>query len=346
MNRFHSLRSWAMGFVLVVMLTSTFITGAIFLTMNILPIPGFSLLLMPIAPLVSSMLLGTVLAYIASVRFLDPLQQLTNAIRTVSEGDYSTRVREDIAGGELQEALASFNQMTEELQSTELLRSDFINTFSHEFKTPIVSIRGFARQLQRDDLTEEQRREYVDIIAAESDRLANMSSNILLLTKLENMQIVTDRAPYLLDEQLRNCVLLLEAQWEEKEIEWDLDLPEITFVGNQEMVSHVWINLLSNAIKFTPRGGTISVRLQRKKDDYVVTIRDQGPGMDQTTMDHIFEKFYQGDASHFSKGNGLGLPLVKRIVELCRGNITVESEIGKGSAFIISLPAVEEENGK
>ena len=232
--------------------------------------------------------------------------------------------------------------MTDELASTEMFRNDFINNFSHEFKTPIVSIRGFAKQLQNDELSDEQRSEYIDIIVKESDRLASMSSNILLLTKFENQQMVTDKTAFYLDEQIRKCILLLEKTWSKKNIDLDIDLQEIRYYSNEEMLSHVWLNILNNAIKFTPENGAVAVKCYRDSSTVTVKITDNGIGMDDKTQKHIFDKFYQGDASHTIVGNGLGLPLAKRVVTLCGGKITVKSKMGKGTTFIVRLPIESE----
>ena len=269
---------------------------------------------------------------------LRPMNDLVHAMHAVSQGDFSVRVDAEDVPGDMGELACSFNDMAAELGSLELFRKDFINNFSHEFKTPIVSIRGFAKQLERDDLTDEQRREYLDIIVTESDRLANMASNVLLLSKLENQTIVTDKTDYRLDEQLRRCVLLLEKQWGEKDLDLDVELEEITYRGNEEMLNHVWVNLLNNAVKFSPRGGTLTVRLSRQGDQAVCTVRDAGPGMDEATRRRVFEKFYQGDTAHATEGNGLGLALVKRIVDLCEGEVEVDSAPGHGSAFTVKLP--------
>ncbi|MBR1822157.1 MAG: HAMP domain-containing histidine kinase [Clostridia bacterium] len=269
---------------------------------------------------------------------LRPMNDLVHAMHAVSQGDFSVRVDAENVPGDMGELASSFNDMATELGGLELFRKDFINNFSHEFKTPIVSIRGFAKQLERDDLTEAQRREYLDIIVSESDRLANMASNVLLLSKLENQTIVTDKASYALDEQLRRAILLLEKQWTEKEIELDVDLEAVEYYGNEEMMNHVWVNLLNNAVKFSPQGAPLSVRLWREDGAAVARVKDAGPGMDADTRRRIFEKFYQGDTAHATEGNGLGLSLVKRIVDLCGGNVTVESTPGEGAAFTVRLP--------
>jgi len=275
-------------------------------------------------------------------RQVRPIHKVNMAMKKVSKGDFSILLDENEGVGEIRELISSYNHMAQELSSIEMFRTDFINNFSHEFKTPIVSIRGFAKQLEREDLTDEQRREYTRIIAAEAERLANMSSNVLLLTKLENQQIITDKTKYRLDEQLRSCILLLEKQWSEKDLELSLDLDELDYTGNEEIMSHIWVNLISNAIKFSPAGGTLEVGCMQVQDFIVVHVRDQGEGMDAATQARIFEKFYQGDTAHATEGNGLGLSLVKRIVDLCRGKITVQSSPGNGTCFSVYLPIEEE----
>ena len=272
---------------------------------------------------------------------LKPIHRVNSAMKKVSQGDFSVRVDDRACEGEIRELVQSYNHMAEELSGIEMFRTDFINNFSHEFKTPIVSIRGFAKQLEREDLTDEQRREYTRIIVTESERLANMSANVLLLTKLENQQIVTDKARYRLDEQIRNCILLMEKQWEEKEIELQLELDPLEYDGNEEMMNHIWVNLINNAIKFSPRGGALEVSCMQVQSFIVVQVRDHGEGMDADTQARVFEKFYQGDTAHATEGNGLGLSLVKRIVDLCEGKIAVDSAPGEGTTFSVYLPVEE-----
>ena len=326
-----------MVFLLGVIVVSSVITVAIYLFMlffGLLVNPVFRVVAMPMV-----LALCIVMLYAGMSRTkLKPMSDLVQGMRAVSEGDFDVRVDGDDVSGDMGELVSSFNDMARELGGLELFRKDFINNFSHEFKTPIVSIRGFAKQLERDDLTDAQRREYLDIIITESDRLANMSSNVLLLSKLENQTIVTDKTVYRLDEQLRRCILLLEKQWTEKALELDLDLDEVPFLGNEEMVQHVWVNLLGNAVKFSPQGGALQVSLRREGDTAVARVADQGEGMDGETLRRVFEKFYQGDSAHAAEGNGLGLSLVKRIVDLCGGDVTVDSAPGQGAAFTVRLP--------
>ncbi|MBR6382802.1 MAG: HAMP domain-containing histidine kinase, partial [Lachnospiraceae bacterium] len=224
------------------------------------------------------------------------------------------------------------------LSSTEIFRNDFIHNFSHEFKTPIISIRGFARQLYKGNLTPEQQSEFAKIIMDESEHLANMSSNVLLLSKLESQEIVSDKETFSLDEQLRTCMLLMEEQWSEKNLTIDMDLDEINYYQNKDLLYHVWMNLFSNAVKFTRENGTVRVACHTANDAVFVSVSDNGTGMDEETKKHIFEKFYQGDTSHATAGNGLGLSLVKRIIEMMGGRVSVDSTYGKGSTFTVSLP--------
>lgn len=266
---------------------------------------------------------------------------ITEGLREIAKGNFKARVAESDKKQvitELGDLERTFNQMASDLEGIEMFRNDFINNFSHEFKTPIVSIRGFARQLQSGNLTEEQKKEYLDIIVSESERLATMSQNVLLLTKLENQTIVTEKSEFYLDEQVRSCILLLEKAWSDKNIELDIDLDEIKYVFNEEMMSHVWINLFSNAIKFSREGGRIAITLKAVEGGTQFRISDDGLGMSEDVKARIFEKFYQGDSSHASQGNGIGLNIVQRIVALAGGEITVESEVDKGSSFTVTLP--------
>ncbi len=305
------------------------------------PHPTALLILLPIVSLAA----GTIIAIIFGKRLLNPARKLIAGMKKVSKGDFTVQVEE--AGGpeELNELIRSFNKMTQELGGIELFRKDFINDFSHEFKTPIASIRGFARQLQNDSLTAEQRKEYTGIIIEESERLSAMATNILLLTQFENQTIVSDASEFSLDEQIRSCLLLQQNQWERKGIELELELEPVVYKGNREMLSHVWQNLISNAVKFSPEGGKIQIKCYNEVSHVKFSIADNGCGMDDETMSHIFDKFYQGDSARATAGNGLGLSLVWRIVNLCGGSIAVKSQLGRGSTFIVRLPVNREKEG-
>ena len=289
--------------------------------------------------MIACTIIGTGAAAVFTKWILSPLNEMIEATERISKGDFKVHIQEsfdkDSDFGMLQR---SFNHMARELDSIEMFRKDFINNFSHEFKTPIVSIQGFAHQLLAGGLSPEEEREYIRIIAAESDRLAKMSTNILLLSKLENQVIVTDKTEFFLDEQLRTCLLLLEKQWSAKDIELNLELDEVKYCFNEDMLSQVWVNLFANAIKFTPVGGTVSCTLSTTDEWVTVTVSDTGIGMSEETRCHIFEKFYQGDASHTGDGNGIGLTIVGRILVLCHGSITVDSTLGEGSRFTVQLP--------
>ncbi|MBE6537908.1 MAG: HAMP domain-containing histidine kinase [Ruminococcaceae bacterium] len=341
MNRFKTLRNKATLLVIAIMAVSALLTGAalIFL-IHIGAIPTAfraRVSLIPITVCVGS-LIGAVLAAFAMRYFIKPLDELVAATKKIAEGDFSVRVTERKSLGEIATLVRNFNSMAQELEGTEMFRSDFVNNFSHEFKTPIVSIRGFAKQLKSDALSEDERRKYAEIIADECERLSNMSTNVLLLSKLQNLELITDKSAYSLDEQIRRSVLLFAKDWEAKNIDLDIDLEEIDYTGNEEIMSHVWVNLIGNAVKYTPEGGRISVRAIKKADEIIVRVSDNGIGMSRAVMERIFDKFYQGDGSHTGSGNGLGLPLVKRIIELCGGRLTVESELGAGSEFSVYIP--------
>ncbi|MDP3058253.1 MAG: HAMP domain-containing sensor histidine kinase [bacterium] len=281
-------------------------------------------------------LIGTALTAFLSKKALNPIRKVISATHRVAQGDFDVKV--EIKGiGELEELSQSFNKMTQELSTIETLRGDFINNFSHEFKTPIVSIRGFAKLLKGGNLSEEEKQEYLDIIVTESERLAELSTNVLILSKYENTEIITDKSPFRLDEQIRRAIVLMERKWSAKEITLGVDLDEVIYTGNEDLTQQIWINLLDNAIKFCYHGGLINIGLSTENGKIRFTIQDNGPGMDEQTIKHVFDKFYQGDSSHSQVGNGLGLALVKRIVELCEGEISVQSKVGKGSTFTILL---------
>jgi signal transduction histidine kinase len=341
MKKTRSLNVAMVVFVFLNMMISNLLAGIILMFVfhfRLLPDWLFKPVIFPFIALLASLILGTVLSPIIGKRFIKPIKELIEATRVVAKGDFSVRVQERNHRNALDELMKSFNLMAEELGGIEVLRHDFINNFSHEFKTPIVSIRGFAKRLQKASLTEEQRLDYTKIIINEADRLSKMSANILLLSKLKNQQIINDKSEFYMDEQIRNCILLLEKQWEKKNIDFNLELEEIKYVTNEDMLSHVWINLISNAIKFSHENSQITIKCWRDVETVIVSISDEGIGIEKSVIDRIFDQFYQVDASHSVEGNGLGLPLVKRIIELSRGEISVKSEVGVGSIFLIKLP--------
>ena len=298
-------------------------------------------LLWPILILSVSAILGVLLAIFIFRGYLAPLSRLMQATQAVAAGDYSVRVELRGARGEVADYIRSFNKMAEELGSVEMLQSDFVNTFSHEFKTPLISIRGFAKLLQNPDLSAEQRATYAGTIARESERLAAMSTHILELTQYENTEIVSGKTLYSLDEQLRRCIHQQERSWLQKGLTVEGDLDRADYYGNEELVEHIWSNLLSNAIRFTPAGGQITVVLRRGEGEVTVSVSDTGIGMDEETQRHIFDRFYRAAPYPDDRGNGLGLSIVRRVVTLCGGRVTVFSRPGNGSTFTVTLPAEE-----
>ncbi len=290
--------------------------------------------------MIASVLLGAVLTTITSRFPLRPVNAIINAINRLASGDYKTRLCFGKPLGKHPTAVEisrSFNNLAEELEKTEILRSDFINNFSHEFKTPIVSIAGFAKLLKYGNLTEEQKAEYIDIIEEESIRLSAMASNVLNLTKVENQAILTGVSEYNLSEQIRNCVLLLENKWSRKNITPELDFGEYIIKANEEMFKQVWINLIDNAIKYGDEGTPMGISITETEDHIFVSISDTGLEIPTELKEQIFRKFYQVDESHSSEGNGVGLAVVHQIVKLHDGDVTVSSGNHK-TIFTVSLP--------
>lgn len=262
---------------------------------------------------------------------------LTCGLDEVAKGNFNISVNEKKAGP-FHDAAENFNLMTRELRSVETLRTDFINDFSHEFKTPITSINGFANLLLDTEVSEEERRQYLQIIADESERLATLAKETLLLSRLDSQTTIPDRQHYSLDEQLRQDVILLSPVWNEKNIDVSVELAPVTYYGNPDLMAHVWINILNNAVKFTPTLGSITISMILENQSIKVSVSDTGKGMTEEEAARIFNRYYQADASHSTKGLGLGLSIAARIVELCGGHITVTSEPGKGSTFTVVLP--------
>ncbi len=341
MGKPYRLRNLISMFVVLVMVSSSFLTVlciAVLRGLHLLPAVLFAQVWMPVIILLVVNSISAVVHFLLMPRVIRPVEAIIEATSKVAKGDFTVRVSAENASGEVKELVNSFNAMTEELGSTEIFRSDFIRDFSHEFRTPIVSMKGFAKQLKNPNLTEEERQQYCDIIISESDRLANMSSSILLLSRFENQQIISDKARYRLDEQLRDSLLLHEKEWEKKNLELEVELDPIEITSNADVLFHVWNNLISNAIKFTPDGGKITLSAKANEECAIVTVRDTGIGMTEEQMKHAFDKCYQADPSHTGKGNGLGLCIAKRICTLAGGSISVRSKISEGSVFTVVLP--------
>lgn len=260
-------------------------------------------------------------------------------IKEVSDGNLEVRL-DSRKAEEYAPIYDGFNRMTAELKNTKAEMQNFVNEFSHEFKTPITSISGFAQYLidTGDGIESPERIQYLRVIADESLRLSTLSQNTLLLSKVEACEIITEKEAYDLSEQIKRCAILLLPKIEQKKIELELDVDDISYVGNAELMEQVWINLLSNAIKFTPEHGEIKISAKCTSDQLTLKFSDSGVGMDEETTAHIFEKYYQHDTTSAVRGNGIGLSIVFRIISLCGGEICVESKPQEGSTFIITLP--------
>lgn len=293
-------------------------------------------------------LLSLLLAVVIFVAFertiIKPMRNMTWHMGELAKGDFSIRMppNERFAINEVKQFTKSFNKAAEELSGIETMRANFISDFSHEFRTPIASISGFAQLLRDQNLSKEERKEYLDVIIDESKRLSNLSEDILSLSRIESSSILTNIGTVDVAEGLRRSITIVEPNVNEKSIAINVDIDEAELVGNADYLSQLWTNILQNAVKFTPKNGRIDVSLKTTQDaknrTVTCTISDNGCGMDETTRAHLFERFYQGDTSHAQEGNGIGLALCKRIVDLHGGTIRVKTALDKGSTFTVTLP--------
>ena len=280
------------------------------------------------------------MSLLASMRIADPVKQLTRASEQVAQGDYGVRVPPG-SNAEINELITAFNSMIAAIGKSDRAQRDFISNVSHEFRTPIASIKGNTRLLQLPGLTEEERQRIVADIAAESDRLSRLSTALLRLSALDAGARDDAFAPERLDEQLRQVIAQLDAVWADHRTEWEIDLEQVTIVTDGELLRQVWVNLIENALKFSPEGSPITVTLKQDGQKAVVTVRDQGRGMTREEQEHIFDSFYQADGSRSGKGHGVGLYLVRRVLQLLGGSVSVESAPGRGSAFTVRVGSRE-----
>lgn len=293
---------------------------------------------------VISNVLGSIVAWLFSKISMRPFQYLIQQINRLALGDFKARLD---FGHPLSkhptfaQLTDSFNKMATELENTEMLRGDLINNFSHELKTPIVSIAGFAKLLRRGNLTDEQNEEYLAVIEEESLRLSDMATNILNLTKVENQTILTDVTEFNLSEQIRSSILLLIDKWENKRLDFKIDFGEHMISANEELLKEVWINLIDNAVKFSMPEGIIEIGLKESDDMLTVHIINSGEEIPTESMSRIFQKFYQADSSHANEGNGIGLALVKKVVDLHCGKVSVSSE-NNLTMFAVTLPKAQQ----
>lgn len=271
-----------------------------------------------------------------------PVKRIIEGLKKITGGNFSEQIQtydSPFIEEQYDTIIESINKMSGELAGVETLRTDFISNVSHEMKTPLAVIQNYAALLRSPQLDEADRLEYAQAVSDASKRLAALITNILKLNKLENQQIFPESKPYDLSEQLCECLLEFETQWEKKNIEIETDMDDgIIINADSELMSLVWSNLFSNALKFTDEGGTVTVSAKRKDGAAVVAVSDTGCGIDSETGRHIFDKFYQGDTSHAARGNGLGLALVKRVIDITGSDISVESEVGRGSTFTVKIP--------
>ena len=292
------------------------------------------------------MILASTASFFMVKKIFTPLETLSEASKQVAKGDFNIELKYQGHLEELENTIDNFNRMVKELNSVEIMRNDFMADVSHEFKTPLAAITGYMTFLQDEDLSREEKDEYIQKIFFHIDKLNELIENILQLSKLEHQQFLKEPIEYRLDEQLREAIVLLEPKWGRKRINFELDLPEVLYRGQKGLLFQVWTNIIGNAIKYTDENGSIEVLLKEADNVYEIIIKDNGVGMTDETIKHIFEKFYQADTSRKAQGNGLGLSLCKEIIHKCEGSIGVESKYGEGSKFVIALPKIEDSQRK
>ena len=295
-----------------------------------------------IQPPICIFVIGTVVAVGVTIGFnrffLVPIEKLNGGMDKVTKGDFKFRLdKEKVVVREFRNIYDNFNLMVAELSSMETVQSDFIANVSHDFKTPINAIEGYSMLLQGSGEISDEQRLYIEKILLNTKRLSDLVGNILLLAKLDNQSIQTQSTTFRLDEQVRHAIMLQELKWTEKDIDLDVELDDVSYCGTKDFLLHVWSNLLGNAVKFSPVGGKITVRLQKIGEEIVFTIADEGPGIPDDAKTRIFNKFYQGDGAHKEKGNGLGLALAKRIIDINKGAIGVENLPERGCQFTVIL---------
>lgn len=287
--------------------------------------------------IVSILLITIALMQNISRKIVNPIKKITDATKKVASGDFTIEL-ETKRNDEIGELTHNFNKMVKELNSIECLQKDFINNVSHEIKTPISSIQGFAKLLEADNLSKEERKEYAEIIKEESDRLLYLSTNILKLAKLENQERIMNKTKFNIAEQIRRTISVLEPKWKEKNIKFNVSLKEQEFLGEKDLMYQVWMNIIENSIKFSKQDGQIDVKMKTNQDSIIVEIKDYGIGMEEEEAKKIFDRFYQVDKSHTKPGAGLGMTIAKRIVELSDGKIEVTSKLNESTTFIVTLP--------
>lgn len=273
-----------------------------------------------------------------SRKAITPIVVLTNATKQIAAGNFDVSICDRGRQDEPAQLARNFNLMAQELRANEYLRKDFISNVSHEFKTPLSIISGYAGLLDNEEISDKDRHEYSQTIQKESKRLIKLTGDLLSISKLDHQKIQEKAESFRLDEQIRQAVLLFSPEWSAKSIAMEIDIPKIVYVGNEALLAQVWSNLIDNAVKFTGNDGLICIWARAQNGVITVKISDNGEGMNVETQARIFEHFYQGDSSHAADGHGLGLALVKKILDVSGGSIAVTSKLGSGTNFVISLP--------
>ncbi len=292
-----------------------------------------------LAFILASFLIAMPIAYLVTYNGMKLINTLNKKLNQIAEGDYTARLEPITKSPQINTVVNNFNEMVEQLNSVSVLKNDFISGFSHEFKTPIVLLKGYAELLlESENLTEEQK-EYASIIVKESERLSKLSENTLKLARLDSQPVIKDTSEFYLDGQIEDCILLLDNALKEKNIEVKTKLKKVKYTSEKDLIKEIWINLISNAIKYGKQNGKIEIELKKVQGEIIVTIKDDGIGMTEEQKKHVFDKFYQADVSHSSKGLGLGLTIVKRIVELANGTITCESVKNEYTIMTVRLKA-------
>ncbi|MFW6287479.1 MAG: ATP-binding protein [bacterium] len=326
-----------MAIIIMLSMGLTFIIIYLLMRFNYSPLTGALTSSVTIALLV--ILVGIVISTYVSKKILRPILKLNDAAMKVAMGDFSVRLEEKSIAKEIKQIEENFNIMVKELSNIETLRNDFVSNVSHEFKTPLSAISGYTTLLKDETLSSQEADKYLQYIMENTERLTKLTQNILSLSRLENQGIVPQKEWFLLDEQIRRVLLNYESIWEEKNLSIDLNMENITYYGSKPLLAQVWSNLIDNAIKFSNQNGMLSIDCRLKDKKILISIKDSGIGMGEEEKRLAFDKFYQGELSHSRKGNGLGLPLVKRIVTLCGGTISLESEKEIGTEVTVTLEA-------
>ncbi len=332
----------ATGFTIVILAVQIIVIPASVIFRDIIPNPVIFDKMTPLFRLffisLVGITIGTVIIRLTSKKTLDLIADIDSATKEIANGNYNIRLEEKSRLYELNDMAQNFNLMAKDLAASEIMKNDFISNVSHEFKTPLAAIEGYATLLQKDNLSEEKIKNYAKNIALNSKRLSKMTSNILLLSSLDNGKKEIDKVEFCLDEQIREIVLLFEKEWNEKNVTLDLELEDCFFFGHKELLSHIWQNLFGNAIKFSDKDDTIEIKLISSEDSIKIIFKDYGCGMSEEETKRVFDRFYQAENSRASEGNGLGLAIVKRIIDVHKGEINVFSNAGEGSTFTIILP--------